>query len=1244
MSDRKRDRTPGKPRLPRSSRTSAGTGARSDDSTGQKATVVAVGASAGGLNALKTLLSHVPPDSGLTFVIVVHLSPEHESHLADLLQPHTMMPVMQVTETTPLVPGRVYVIPPNRNMSTIDTHLRLSDLEVARAERAPIDHFFRTLSDTHDGHAVGVLLSGTGSDGTQGLRCIKSKGGLTVVQTPDEAEYRGMPQTAIASGMVDLVLPVADMVGRILEFVRTRPEVPVEVEIEDEDQANLRLLHKILVQLKEGTGHDFTRYKPSTVTRRLSRRMQIRGVVTLEEYLGLLRSNGEEKRALVDDLLITVTSFFRDTETYQILEEELVPRLFEGRHSHDQIRVWSVGCATGEEAYSLAMLLLEQCEQRDTYPRLQIFASDLHERSVRHARDGVYPETIEADVSPARLARFFVKADASYRVRREVRELVVFAHHNLLSDPPFSSLDLITCRNVMIYLQRDVQQELIALFHYALAADGLLMLGSAETMDRSELFRVENKRHCLYQKRNVETADLRLPVFPLVPNALALAVRDDGVGTPPPPAAGYNTLHLKMVELYAPPSVLLNDDHTVVHFSDRAGRYFMQPGGLPTNNVFKLVRPELRIDLRAALHAAKERRVGSRSKAIPVQFDGEMHPVVLHVRPSGEGSGGLFLVIFDEIRGGVVEQDVGESEPSLREYEVELDMTKQRLQSIIEDYETSQEDLRASNEELQSTNEELRSTLEELETSKEELQSINEELQTVNQENRQKVEELSQLSSDLQNLLHATDLAILFLDRDLRIMRFTQRIGDLFNMRDFDKGRPLADLTHHLGYGELHQDAKQVLERLSMVEREVADQNGRWYLVRLIPYRSVEDRIEGVVITFVEITALKRTTDTLRVIEERYRLLMENVQEYAIIILDPDGVISTWNMGAQRAFGYTEAEAVGRSGAILFTDDERRNGAPQQEMDTARREGRTSDERWHVRKDGTRFWGTGVTTALYQESDGKGTVPSGAPILRGYAKVMRDNTHRKESEDQLRRLNETLEERVRMRTDQVSYLASTLTMAEQAERRRIAEVLHNDLQQRLYSIQMKMTFVRKEAEAAQHEALRQYAGDAYEWLNGAIETTRQLTVDLSPPVLEGEGLAEALQWLQSQMGELHGLRVELEAGTPFDVPDEDMRVLLFQTVRELLFNVVKHADTDRATVTLAEDTDSEGWPRLTIRVTDRGRGFDVRAIEERHGQDGGFGLFSVRERLRLFGGTMRIVSAKGEGTDIALELPAPPKR
>lgn len=922
-------------------------------------TVIGIGASAGGLAALRTFLAHVPDESGLAIVVVVHLSPDHESHLAELLQPNLRLPVRQVSESVPLEPNHVYVIPPNANLNAIDSHLRLTHLEERRQERAPIDHFFRTLASAHDGRSIAVILTGTGTDGTLGIKDIKAAGGLVIVQDPNEAEYDGMPQSAIATGMVDLILKVAEIPAAILRYAAIEPRVS-SGDKEDVPQDERVLLQDILTELRARTDRDFGRYKPSTILRRIARRMQLNHVEDLRTYAEIVRNQAEEAHNLVDDLLITVTHFFRDPEVFEKLEKEFVPKLFANKTQHDSVRVWSVGCATGEEAYSLAMILAEAAGRVEPPPQVQIFASDLHPGSLARARDGIYPADIEADVGAERLARFFQKENGGYRIRKQIRDLVVFSQHNILSDPPFSRMDLISCRNLLIYLEREVQHDVIEIFHYALNPDGVLLLGSAESIDGSNLFREAHKTLCLFLKRNGPVREPRLPVFPLTRNRLLTEAK----ASRPQPAGAFapGNLHQRMVEHYAPPSILVGPDNRLAHLSQHAGRYMLLPGGEPTANVLKLVREELQLELQASVHEARERGRAIDTRPIPVRFNGHPRPVVMHVRPALEPEQeGYVLVIFEEREpheepcSGQTPGD-GPATEQIEDLRTQLADARRQTQTVIEEYGRSREQMSASSEEMQSTNEELRSTLEELETSKEELQSINEELQTVNQQNRHKVEELAQLSGDLQNLLSATDIATLFLDRNLRILRFTPKLGELFSIRLSDRGRPIGDLTHRLGYHDLRNDAESVLNRLIPLERELRDETGCWYLTRVLPYRSTDNRIDGVVITFIDIDARKKAEETVIAGAKRLHRMI-NVDVVGVLIFNESGTLLESNETFQTMSGYGKDEiSSGKLSWRTFTPPEYIQ-ASELQLETLRATGRVGPyEKEYIRKDGSRWW------------------------------------------------------------------------------------------------------------------------------------------------------------------------------------------------------------------------------------------------------------------------------------------------
>ena len=1180
--------------------------------------VVGLGASAGGLAALKAFFEHVKEDSGLAFVVVVHLSPEHESHLADLLQPHVKMPVMQVTETVLLEANRVYVIPPGYNLSAIDTHLRLSQQE---GKRAPIDHFFSTLARSHDGNSIGVILTGTGSDGTLGLKEIKEQGGLTVVQDPNEAEYDGMPQSALSTGLVDLVLPLSEIFDAIIRFTRTEPRIQVPKDGVDDDRDHRELLQQVFARLRASTGRDFSRYKRSTIIRRIQRRMQMHNVEELSDYVALLSDEPDEISALSDDFLINVTNFFRDPEVFQTLETKVIPQLFM-RKPDESVRVWSVGCATGEEAYSLAILLLEQAALHEAPPQIQVFASDLDERSLEKARAGLYSGDIETHVSPERLKKFFHKENSGYRIRQEVRDIVVFAPHNLLTDPPFSRIDFIACRNVLIYLEREVQQGVVELFHFALCPNGFLVLGTSEIVESGELFRTEDRKHKLYRKRNVRAREPLIPVFSLM--QARLPGRSNG-DTAMGESIHHGTFHQRMVERYAPPSLYVSPDDKVVHLSEHVGRYLVHPGGTLTSNVFKLVREELQIELRAALHAARRKGRAMRSPSIAVRFNEEIAMVILHVRPAMEPEHeGFALVIFDEqevveegpARQGEASAKAGDEH--VRELEVELELTKQRLKAIIEEYETSQEELKASFEELQSSNEELRSIVEEVETSKEELLSMNQELQALNQENRHKIEELRLLSSDLQNLMTATDIATLFLDRELRILRFTPRVSELFSVRMTDRGRPLSDLTHRLGYDKLHEDAEHVLDKLVAIEREVEDRESRWFLTRVLPYRSTDDRIEGVVITFVEITAQKEMEEKLRAAKIYAESIIDTLHE-PLLVLTPDLRVETANPAFYAHFQVRPEETEGR---LIYELGNSQWGVPalRNLLQDVLPDSKIFDD-YEVAHD---FEEIGQRVMLLNARP----LDHAELILLG----IRDITELKQAEETLRWLNVTLEQRVDDRTQQVITLASQVTMVEQEERRRISQILHDDLQQLLFGIERMVGTFRQDLEKAERPELMESLGEVSTWIDQAITTTRSLTADLSPLVLHNKELADMLFWLQTRMQELHGFEVTVESDHNWFIPDYNLRVLVFHIVRELLFNVKKHAGVTQATVRLTEE---DG--HLIIHVIDEGDGFDEVSAREEH--EGGLGLYSTRERLGLIGGRLEVRSRPGEGTHIEVHVP-----
>lgn len=1913
---------------------------------GAPLSVVGLGASAGGLGALSAFFDAIPDDTGMTFVVITHLAPDHESIMAELLQAHTAMPVRQVTGYIKMQPNQVYVIPPGKRLVVTEGHLDLAEFDMPRGRRLQIDIFFRTLAE-HHGDGAAIILSGTGSDGAVGIQHIKERGGLILAQDPAEAEYNAMPQSAIATGLVDIIAPVAELAAQLVAAKQTRARLNLPADPERLTPAAQTTFTQILDHVYQQTGHNFAGYRREPLLQRIARRMQLAEQETLSGYLQQLRGDAGEVNALYQDLVIHLTEFFRDEAAWSALADQVIPQLFVGKGRGDTVRVWTVGCAHGEEAYSIAILLLEHAATLDHPPQIQIFASDLGRPALDFARQGIYPEAIAASVSEERLERFFAHENNHYRVRQPLRDRVLFASHNLLQDPPFGWLDLIICRNILGNLQQAVQEQVYAAFHYALdqttGKHGYLFLGARDVAqeqpaaiqsgdDDHVLFEPLSGTAPLYRRRAQEIVAPRYPLQPAGAQQSATEQSATGQNTTGQskahaeeierehgvtgPQTNPGETHRLLLEELGPPSLLVDERYHVLHLSESVGRFLRVPGGALTSDVTRLVHMELQQELQRALDHAFTTGQDVYTQPVLVQLDGTIQPVALLIQPSRQQGRALILffagerteiahlpiaAFSDEVKGESAGEVGGEGAAGAEKTAAALTIRRlrQRLAAFDFGHAALVEELRTANAELQSTNEEYRALLSELEVNKEELRSANEELRTVNEELALKAQQSSETYTDLQNFLSATEIGALYLDRELRVVRYTVHAADLFNLIPSDRGRPIGQLRPNLHYPDLVLDANRVLADLTPLTRDIECADGRWYLVSLRPHRTIHEQVEGVVITLVDITANKQIelalrdakvyaesivqtipdallvlspdlrvqsvneafytifqvdaaetegrlvyelgnhqwdipalrtlleeilpdnqiftgyevthtfqsigrrtmllngrrleqsqlillaitditerkvaeealqaseerkafllqlSDTLRPLtdpvavqaeacrllgeqlgvdrayyvevdevagqarveqnylrgdspslvgtfplaevgwtvpylrrgdvvavgdtqqddivpdadrgwmadlqmyahismpvvkrgtlmgalcvtesaprtwtamdveltretaeriwdaverariesalaaseeryrtlfstidqafalceivldadgqpvdyrmvevnpafeemtgftpeiatgatarelvpgiedwwietygkvaltgepvrfenyvaelgrwydayafsstrgyfallfkditerrkseaalaasEERYRLLVESAQEYAMFMLDPDGRITSWNTGAERIFGYREDEALGMDGHVIFTKQDRAAGVPEAEMATALRAGQASDDRWHLRRNGSHFWANGVMEALRQE-DG---------TLRGFAKVLRDNTKPKEAADALqasqaryqqaleaaqlgtwrydvaadinyfdarsqeifgldratytaaeidplvhpddfaglmqardraldpagdgschhthravhpdgtvrwvrlnchvtfagegqerhpvqavgviadvterreaanvlraseeryrtlfesidegfciievlfdendtpvdyrfltinpafarhtglhdavgkrmrelepnheehwfaiygqiarsgepqrftnearflderwydvyafrvgepaehrvavlfhdisarvraeqalRQLNETLEAQVEQRTQQVRDLVTQLTMSEQSERHRVSQILHDDLQQRLYSLRFQLLFLHSTLEAEDLAPQRTDMVDSVEaidtMIKDSIKAMRSLSVELSPPVLEGEGLIEALGWLATQMQTQHRLSVHVHAQTQIPMLQQDLRVLLFQTLRELLFNIVKHAGVTEAELTLRHTAS-----QLYIVVSDRGVGFDVEAMLTA-GQS--HGLWQNQQRLRLIGGRMTIDSQPSVESD-----------
>ena len=858
---------------------------KGDETPSNRFVIAALGASAGGLEALENFFRHMPPDTGIGFIVVQHLAPDHKSALSELLARHTEMRVEQARDRARVEPNHVYIIPPNAALTIEDGRLRVNTPEAPRGQRMPIDMLFRSLAEDREENAVCIMLSGTGSDGTIGLTAIKENGGMAMAQSIETAKYDTILRSAIATGMVDHVLAVEEMPAKLIAYAAHLSTLNGKGD-DIKNQIGERM-GQVFNLLQRGSGHDFRGYKQSTISRRLQRRMQALQMETVGEYVEVLQRDPEEVDRLFKEFLVGVTEFFRDPEAFDALAREVIPKLFENKKSDDDVRACIVGCATGEEAYSVAILLSEHASTLKDPPKIQVFATDIDQRGLETARRGIYPASIAGHVSLERLNRFFVRQEQFYQVKRELRELCIFSQHSFLKDPPFSRQDLISCRNMMIYLGPDLQDRIVTLFHYALRRGGYLFLGPSEgVVSHRKLFQMVDKKFRIFQRKE---ADTRAPLQFSPAEVGRLRLSDLKAAPYGQERDVPKRLESVILQRYTPACAVVRENGEAVYFSGRISRYFDHPPGSPDNNVLNIAREGLRIPLRTALHRAVTTHERVVEKRISIQTNGSATDVDLSVEPLAEFPNNLYIVVLDPVAPTQRErQDKTEArdlnaEATIQYLECELRSSEEHAQAMFEELESSNEELKSANEEYQSTNEEL-------ETSKEELQSFNEELQTVNAELSRKNSELENASSDLQNLLDSTQLATIFLDLNLRIKRFTPAAESVFQLIPGDIGRPLSDLasklssSSHLGF---ENDMREVLKSLSSIVRQVAAAGARHFQMRIMPYRTMHNVIAGLVVTFTDVTPLaeaKKAADEATAYAEN---IVNTVRE-PLLVLDAD--------------------------------------------------------------------------------------------------------------------------------------------------------------------------------------------------------------------------------------------------------------------------------------------------------------------------------------------------------------------
>jgi len=884
--------------------------------------VIGIGASAGGLEAFRAFFDRMPADSGMAFVLVQHLDPHHKSMLVDLLGSHTKMKVTEAVDGMRVAANCIYIIPPNATLTLREATLQVSKPAPPREHRRPIDTFFASLAEDQGERAVCVVLSGTGSDGTLGLRGIKEQGGLSLAQADfDATAMSGMPQSAAATGLVDHIIPVSDMPALLMDYQQHLANVAPQKDGDGNRRDMGAHLSTICALLRSRTGHDFSRYKQNTLQRRIQRRMQVLRIDTASAFIERLKKEQQQIDLLFREFLIGVTQFFRDPQAFEALEKSVIPKILEHKSAEDQIRIWVPACATGEEVYSIAILVREALErQGSTGLRVQIFGTDIDDAAVAIARAARYARKMEG-VSPERLERWFAEDGAEFCPMREIREMCIFSTHSAVKDPPFSKLDLISCRNLLIYLQPDLQDRLMQTFHYALRPGGYLCLGQSEsTARKTKLFETVDKKHRIFQRReSAGAAPQFLLSAPPVAKTEPAAQRSGGRST--------DALDIevrRVMERHSPAYVVIDRHCDILRFSGgEVGRYLEPSPGVATLNLFSIVRKALRPAVRAAVQQAVKAAHSVTTEQALFKVEGKLRSLRLIVEPIADergGAGSRWVVAFQESpvptarKGKGSRAMAGAPHPDVQALEQELQTTKTQLRATIDELETSSEEMKSANEEYQSVNEELQSSNEELETAKEEMQSVNEELQTINAEMIGKNEMLTRLNSDLKNLLDSTQIATLFLDDQLHIKNFTPAMTDLFHLRDSDRGRPITEIVARMHYADLERDVVRVLRTLSVIEHEVQlAQDDTVFLMRIRPYRTVDNVIDGVVITFFDISDRKR--------HEQARTRLAAIVEYsqdAIVGKNLKGIITSWNAGAQRIFGYSAAEIVGKAAEVLY--------------------------------------------------------------------------------------------------------------------------------------------------------------------------------------------------------------------------------------------------------------------------------------------------------------------------------------
>jgi two-component system CheB/CheR fusion protein len=1169
--------------------------------------VVAIGASAGGLAAFTALLKALPNKSGMAFVLIQHLEPTHESALTGLLSKVTAIPVVEVTNGMGLDPNHIYVIPPNKNMTIRKGALRLAPRSDASRLQHPIDDFSVALAEEHGNAAIGVVLSGTGSDGTVGLKAIKTAGGVTFAQDPKTAQWPAMPMNAISAGSVDFILPPGRIAAELARIGR-HPWVAEAREVPEGSELDTICLH-----LRSAAGVDLRLYKPATLRRRIARRMALRKIASLHKYAQFLKHDTDEAKALADDIFIHVISFFRDPECWQALRKRVLAKICLKRPADVPIRIWVPGCSTGEEVYAIAMLLIEEMGDRAGRTRIQIFGTDIQEAAVEHARSGIYTEAAAAGVSAARRKRFFVQSDHGYRIQKFVRDLCVFARHDLGGDPSFSKLDLISCRNVLIYMGPALQKRVMSSFQYALKPGGFLFLGKSESVgEYSDSFRADDRKHRIFLRKPAAGPfhgfNATMPHF-RGPDAVLPRI-------PVPGSAGdlRRETEAMLLAHYAPPALIVDPDLRIVHFQGDVSPYLGPATGQPSFHLLKMVRPELVVDLRAVVYKAKKEGVAVHKDDLHFEYLGRPAAVRLEVRPIGKVNGKKhdLLVVFQKIepaspgeeperRGGAARKKRAPERAD--RLERELTSTREHLRALIAEHEIAQEEMKAANEEILSSNEELQSANEELETAQEELQSSNEELITLNEELQNRNAELTVLTNDLNNLLVGVDIPVLVLDAELRVRRFTPVAGTLLNLIPGDVGRPFSNIASNLDVADWKELFSEVTGRGRSIEREMSDRKGHRYSLRARPYKTGDNRIDGVLVVMLDTDLIYRARDKA---SEYAQAIVETIHE-ALVAVDAEFTVLTVNRSYCDLFRVSPQDIEGQpffgSGPGQCSA-----GALRARLRDVLLKGAQIED-FELDQD-------------FPENGRRRLVVNARQIYKTQTILIaiEDVTERKR-----------LEDAAQEHAQEVQALAASLLTAQEEERRRVSRDLHDQIGQQLASLAIDIGGLA--ADATRPEGANGRLRELQARVVKASEVARHIAHELHPSVLDDLGLVASLRSLCKEFSaRAKSTKLKFTGDAmPASLPREAASCL-YRVAQESLQNISKHANARHVSAALTLRKGS-----VVLTIADDGVGFDPRAVKGR----GGLGLVGMEERTRLVHGKLSVAARPGHGTRITIDVPSP---